>query len=149
MKKYVLRSLRSSLTNPLRLERKIGVLALLFAIMALPLSVNANVANLPDANLTVASQKLIKGAVTEEDGASLPGVSVVVKGTTLGTVTDIDGKFEITVPNESNVLIFSFIGMLTQEITIDSQSELEVVLLTDAKQMNEVVVTAHSFVLHR
>jgi TonB-linked SusC/RagA family outer membrane protein len=142
MKKYAFRNLHSSLTNPLRLERKIGVLALLFAIMALPLSVNANVVNLHEANLTVASQKLIKGIVTEEDGTSLPGVSVVVKGTTLGTVTDIDGKFEITVPNESNVLIFSFIGMLTQEITIDSQSEFKVVLLADAKQMNEVVVTA-------
>lgn len=110
--------------------------------MVLPLSVNANVTNLQDANQSATAQKLIKGIVSEESGASLPGVSIVVKGTTLGTVTDIDGKFEISVPNESGVLVFSFIGMLTQEITIGAQSEVNVVLLTDALRMNEVVVTA-------
>ncbi|RZT91863.1 TonB-linked SusC/RagA family outer membrane protein [Ancylomarina subtilis] len=142
MKKYVLRNLRSGINNPIRLESKIGVLALLFAIMVLPLSVNANVTNLPDATLTVATQKLITGVVTEENGTSLPGVSIVIKGTTQGTVSDIDGKFEISIPNESSILVFSFIGMLTQEITVSSQSELNIVMLADTKQMNEVVVTA-------
>jgi len=141
-KKYVLRNLHSSLTNLYRLERKIGVLALLFAIMVLPLTVSANVNSLPDANLSVATQKLIKGVVTEESGVSLPGVSIVVKGTTTGTVTDIDGKFEISVPNESSVLVFSFIGMLTQEVAVGTQSNLNIVLLADALKMDEVVVTA-------
>lgn len=141
MNKNVLQNLYLSLQNPFRL-RKIGILALLFTIMVLPLSANANVANRYENNLTVASQKIIKGVVTEENGTSLPGVTIVVKGTTLGTITDIEGKFEIQVPNESNVLTFSFIGMLTQEITIDSQSVINVVMVTDSEQMKEVVVTA-------
>lgn len=142
MKKYALRNLHSSLSNPLRLERKIGILALLFLIMVLPLSVNANVANLPDNNLAVSIQKLIKGVVSEENGTSLPGVSIVIKGTSVGTTTDIDGKYQISVPNESSVLVISFIGMLTQEITVGSQSAINITMLTDATQMEEVIVTA-------
>lgn len=142
MKKYFLRNLHSSLTNPLRLERKIGILALLFAILVLPLSASANDVNLSDNNQSVATQKLITGIVSEDNGMTLPGVSIIVKGSTNGTTTDIDGKFQISVPTESSVLVFSFIGMLSQEITVGSQSTINVVMLADALQMEEVVVTA-------
>ncbi len=142
MKKYVLRNLRSGINNPIRLERKIGIMALLLAIMVLPLSAIAKPSNLLDSNSSVASQKLIKGIVTEENGNTLPGVSIVIKGTSVGTTTDIDGKYQISVPNENSVLVFSFIGMLKQEIPVGTQSAINVTMLTDAKQMNEVVVTA-------
>ena len=142
MKKYFLRNLHSSFNNPFRLERKVGILALLFVIMVLPLSVNANVDKLQENKLTISTQKLVKGIVSDENGMTLPGVSIVVKGTTDGTTTDIDGKYQISVPNESSVLTFSFIGLLTQEITVGSQINLNVVMLADALQMDEVVVTA-------
>eukprot|EP01029_Cantina_marsupialis_P011622 TRINITY_DN258_c0_g1_i2.p1 TRINITY_DN258_c0_g1~~TRINITY_DN258_c0_g1_i2.p1 ORF type:complete len:1052 (-),score=196.35 TRINITY_DN258_c0_g1_i2:33536-36691(-) len=141
MKKCYLRNLRTSLTNPLGVGRKIGALALLFAIMGLPLSADANVNNSAVESLTVATQKVVTGTVTEESGMTLPGVSIIVKGTTQGTVTDIDGKFEISA-NETDVLVFSFVGMTTQEITVGSETVINVVLAADALQVDEVVVTA-------
>lgn len=141
MKKCYLRNLHSGLSNPLSFGRKIGSLVLLFAVMALPISVSANVNKLSDENSEITVQKTVTGTVTEESGMSLPGVSVVVKGTTIGTVTDVDGKFEIAADN-SAVLIFSFVGMTTQEITIGSQSVINIVMAADALQVDEVVVTA-------
>ncbi len=143
MKKCYLRNLHSGLSNPLGTGSKIGIFALLFAIMVLPLSANANVDNLTDNNSTVsATQQVVTGAVTEDSGMSLPGVSVVVKGTTIGTVTDIEGNYEISVPDANSVLVFSFVGMLTQEITVGSQAVINVVMATDALQVDEVIVTA-------
>ena len=143
MKKCYLRNLHSSLANPLGLGSKIGIFALLCAMMVLPFSANANVNTLTNDNSSVsATQQVVTGAVTEDSGMSLPGVSVFVKGTTTGTVTDIDGGFEITVPDTNSVLVFSFVGMQTQEIIAGSQSVINVVMVTDSKQMGEVVVTA-------
>ena len=93
-------------------------------------------------NIGWAQQREVTGAVTEDSGMSLPGVSVVVKGTTIGTVTDINGNYEISAPSVTSVLVFSFVGMETQEITIGSQSAIDVVMATDALQVDEVVVTA-------
>ncbi|WP_096433252.1 SusC/RagA family TonB-linked outer membrane protein [Labilibaculum antarcticum] len=143
MKKCYLRNLHSGLSNPLGTGSKIGIFALLCAMMVLPFSANANVNSLTEDYSSVsATQQLVTGAVTEDSGISLPGVSVVVEGTTIGTVTDIDGKFEITVPDASSVLVFSFVGMQTQEITVGSQSVINIVMATDALQVGEVIVTA-------
>ncbi|WP_321298426.1 SusC/RagA family TonB-linked outer membrane protein [Marinifilum fragile] len=141
MKKCYLSNLHSILTNPLSFGRKISSLALLVAVLGSPFAANANVNSLFEDNSTVAVQKTVTGTVVEESGMSLPGVSVVVKGTTVGTVTDVDGKFQIAV-DESSVLVFSFVGMTTQEITVGSQSVIEVVMAADALQVDEVVVTA-------
>ena len=141
MKKCYLRNLHSSLANPLSFGRKIGSLALMFAVMVLPLAANANVDKVSDDNSAIAVQKTVTGTVTEESGMSLPGVSVVVKGTTVGTVTDVEGNFEIAV-DDSGILVFSFVGMTTQEITVGSQSVINVVMAADALQVDEVIVTA-------
>src|SRR5690606_16465492 len=66
-------------------------------------------------------QVTVTGTVTSsEDGATLPGVNVVIKGTSLGTTTDIDGKYTIQAPDANSILIFSFIGYEPQEVAIDS-----------------------------
>ncbi|GAA0880795.1 SusC/RagA family TonB-linked outer membrane protein [Algoriphagus jejuensis] len=88
------------------------------------------------------AQSRISGTVEDESGLSLPGVTVLVAGTTSGTVTDIDGKFDITVPQGSTHLSFSYIGYLTQEIEIGSQSTIRIVLREDSQNLDEVVVTA-------
>ncbi|WP_321316701.1 SusC/RagA family TonB-linked outer membrane protein [Labilibaculum sp.] len=143
MKKCYLRNLHSSLANPLGLGSKIGIFTLLCVMMVLPFSANANVNSLTEENSSVsATQQVVTGVITEDSGMSLPGVSVVVKGTTIGTVTDIDGKFEITVPESTSILVFSFVGMQTQEITVGSQSVINLVMATDALQVDEVIVTA-------
>ena len=72
-----------------------------------------------------------------------PGVSVVVKGTQRGTSTDVNGDFEITVPDVESVLVFSFVGYISQEIVAGTQFELNVSLVTDTKSLEEVVVIGY------
>ncbi|MDQ2177183.1 SusC/RagA family TonB-linked outer membrane protein [Marinifilum sp. D714] len=88
-------------------------------------------------------KKTLKGTVTDDQGVPLPGVSVVVKGTTNGTATDIDGNYVLTFDNENAVLVFSFVGMVSQEITYAGQTVLNVTLALDAEVMDEVVVTGY------
>ncbi|AKD54224.1 SusC/RagA family TonB-linked outer membrane protein [Spirosoma radiotolerans] len=84
----------------------------------------------------------ISGKVTGgNDGQPLPGVSIVVKGSTLGTITDADGKYTITTA-KNRTLVFSFIGYKSKEVAIDSRSTVDVTLEEDASNINEVVVTA-------
>ncbi len=89
------------------------------------------------------AQMVVKGTVTDaKDGTPIPGVSIVVKGTLTGTVTDIDGKYSLTVPAGYNDLIYSFVGMLTKEIKIDGRAIINIGLENDVVGLNEVVVTA-------
>jgi TonB-linked SusC/RagA family outer membrane protein len=90
-----------------------------------------------------AQQRVITGKViSEEDGMGLPGATVLVKGTTVGTTTDLDGNYSISVPAGSDVLIFSFVGLKTAEEAIGNRSVINITLTTDASQLSEVVVTA-------
>ena len=89
-----------------------------------------------------AQERVVTGTVTsDEDGLGIPGLSVVVKGTNIGTSTDIDGKYSISVPADGKTLVFSFVGMIKQELPISSDV-INVVMKTSTKQMEEVVVTA-------
>jgi len=92
--------------------------------------------------MQVYAQKTVTGTVTSaDDGSTLPGVSVIVKGTTVGTVTDIDGKFSLNVQNDHTALIFSFVGMVSQEVAI-SGTTINCILVTEDIGLDEVVVTA-------
>jgi TonB-linked SusC/RagA family outer membrane protein len=89
------------------------------------------------------AQMEVKGTVTDaKDGTPIPGVSIVVKGTLTGTVTDIDGKYVIIVPKGYNELIFSYVGMLTREVKLDGKAIIDVGMDEDVIGLNEVVVTA-------
>ncbi|HEY0667864.1 MAG TPA: SusC/RagA family TonB-linked outer membrane protein [Sphingobacteriaceae bacterium] len=90
-----------------------------------------------------AQQVSISGKVTDEDGLPLPGVSIKVKGATTGTTTNTEGNYAIR-GNVGQVLVFSFIGTVTQQRTIGSETSINVRLRDDAKSLNEVVVTAYS-----
>ncbi len=94
-------------------------------------------------NFAFAQTKTISGTVTSADnGSALPGVTVLVKGTTNGTVTDANGKYSLQVGQNAKTLVFSFVGMKTQEIPIAGRSVINVVMSSTAISMNEVVVTA-------
>ncbi|HOI79686.1 MAG TPA: SusC/RagA family TonB-linked outer membrane protein [Petrimonas sp.] len=85
----------------------------------------------------------ITGTVTSaEDGGAIPGVSVLVKGTTLGTVTDLEGRFRLQVPNNAQTLVFSFVGMTSQEVAIGNQNTFRIQLKAETIGVDEVVVTA-------
>jgi TonB family protein len=88
--------------------------------------------------------KKIKGKVTwAEDGSGLPGVNVVVKGTNEGTVTDAMGVYEISVPDKGTELVFSFIGLTSQEVSTSDESTIDVKMTSDYSQLSEVVVTGY------
>ena len=87
------------------------------------------------------AQGPVKGRVTDEKKQPLPGVSVLIKGTTTGTTTDPDGQFTLTA-SPTNALVFHFVGSISQEVTVGSQQNLLVALQPDVQQLNEVVVTA-------
>jgi len=87
-------------------------------------------------------QNTISGTVSDESGAPLPGVSVILKGTTTGTSTDFDGNFSITA-GADNALEFSYIGFVTQEIAVGNQTTLNVTLAEDIAKLDEVVVVGY------
>lgn len=88
-----------------------------------------------------AQDRQVTGVVTSADDESpLPGVNILVGGTNVGTTTDMDGTYKISVPNKGK-LVFSFVGMISQEITIGSASVIDVKLVSDARILSEVVVT--------
>jgi TonB-linked SusC/RagA family outer membrane protein len=89
-----------------------------------------------------AQERVVSGKVTAaEDGLALPGVNVVLKGTTNGSVTDSEGNYKLTVPSSGGSLVFSFIGLSTQEVQIGDKSVIDVQLNLDVKQLSEVIVT--------
>ena len=94
-----------------------------------------------------AQDRKVTGKVTAaEDGSTLPGVSVVVKGSAKGTNTDADGNYSIAVPNNGSTLVFSFVGTTTQEVVVGNRSVVDIKLAADTKLLNEVVVTAQGIV---
>ncbi|UHG92905.1 TonB-dependent receptor [Spirosoma oryzicola] len=87
--------------------------------------------------------RTISGRVTDETNASLPGVSIVVKGSQRGTVTDSDGRYKLDVPNGDATLVFSFVGYLPQEVRLGAQGVIDVSLKTDNKVLDEIVVIGY------
>lgn len=100
-------------------------------------------ASLPETGHNYRQSETVTGKVKDAAGQPLPGVSVIIKGTNVGTVTNIEGSFAINTKDvEQAVLVFSFIGFETQEVAVGSNSFLEVSLKEDTKSLSEVVVTA-------
>lgn len=91
--------------------------------------------------MTFAQQRTITGTVTDEDGLPLPGVNVLIKGTTTGVQTDFDGNYSVAA-QPGDVLVFSFVGLETAEYTVANNDTIDVVLKQSAAQLQEVVVTA-------
>jgi len=103
---------------------------------------------IPESNLIDISNLLeekdivVKGQITDAQGETLPGVSIKLKGTTVGATTDVDGRFTINVPDNNSVLVFTYIGYQTQEVTVGSRTTLNVKLVAANTALTEVVVTA-------
>ena len=92
------------------------------------------------------AELIVTGTVRDENRAGLPGVSVVLKGTSRGTTTDTEGRFSLEVPNASSVLVFSFVGYSSQEETVGNQSSLFISLTPESNALNEVVVIGYGSV---
>jgi TonB-linked SusC/RagA family outer membrane protein len=91
-----------------------------------------------------AQVRTVTGTVTSaDDGAPLPGVSIAVKGTTNGTVTDVNGKYSLNVTTGASTLVFSFVGMVTQEVDAEGKTTIDVPLAQDMTQLSEVMVVGY------
>lgn len=99
--------------------------------------------------LSVMQGKTIKGQILDETGESMIGVSVLVKGTTIGTVTDFDGNYTLEVPSGKNILEISYIGYKTKEITIGNNSLINIKMEPDTQALDEVVVIGYGTVKKR
>ncbi|MEH0157806.1 TonB-dependent receptor [Limibacter armeniacum] len=94
--------------------------------------------------LTILAQdRTITGTITDENNESLPGVSIVIKGTTSGTTTDLSGKYTLKLRSEEDILTVSYIGYLTKEIQVGNRSVLDLQMEIDAEQLEEVVVVGY------
>ncbi|WP_026933541.1 SusC/RagA family TonB-linked outer membrane protein [Christiangramia echinicola] len=91
--------------------------------------------------MTFAQERTITGTVTDEDDLPLPGVNIVIKGTSTGVQTDFDGNYSINA-NQGDVLVFSFVGLKQAEYTVSNNDQIDVVMEADSAQLDEVVVTA-------
>ena len=90
-----------------------------------------------------AQERTITGTINSDaDGLSLPGVNVVVKGTSIGTITDANGRYSITVSSDAQTLEFSFVGMQTQEVTIGNSTVIDISMIVAVEALDEVVVTS-------
>ncbi len=91
----------------------------------------------------VLQQKSVSGTVTDSDGLPLPGVTVLIKGTTNGTVTNTDGEYTLSNVKPENTLVFSFVGMLTQEVEIGNQTSINITMVASAIGLDEVVAIGY------
>ncbi|MBK0379705.1 SusC/RagA family TonB-linked outer membrane protein [Mucilaginibacter segetis] len=120
-------------------------LLLFFLLLMSQIWVNPDslLANTPLANHIVADT-VVSGTVYDTDGKTiLPGVNVRVKGTTNGTATDANGKYQIAVPNVNSVLVFSFVGYVAREITVEDRTQINVTLAANSSALDEVVVVGY------
>ena len=95
------------------------------------------------------AQVLVRGTVLDEAGETVIGASVMIKGTTQGTITDFDGKFSLSVPDKKAVLVISFIGYANQEVKVDTSKPMSIVLKEDSELLDEVVVVGYQEVKKR
>lgn len=122
---------------------RVSVLLLAVSLMANYASAKTEKGSFSNLNQAQAEQKkTLKGKVTDEAGEAIPGVSVLVKGTTVGTITNIDGQYIIEVPAGGKTVVFSFVGMTSQEIVLDGRPEVNIVMKSETIGVDEVVVTA-------
>jgi TonB-linked SusC/RagA family outer membrane protein len=126
---------------------QIFVLSMVSSIaLACPLNSNANAITATKhlATLRQDQQSIqVAGKVVDPKGLPLPGVSVVEKGTNNGMVTDANGNFKLSVTNQSSVLVFRFVGYLSQEVVVGTQTSLSITLTEDQRSLNEVVVVGY------
>ena len=128
-------------TQPNRLSQLCNALQYLFTTYHLTNMKNLLFYFLLLLSLATQAQHTVTGTVKDESGIPLPGATILIKGTTTGTVANFDGRYSIKVPNQESILIFNFVGFESQEITVKDQSVIDVKLKV-AGELDEVVVTS-------
>ena len=133
--------MKKKLSRQLRIVSKIAICGIFLHFVFLSSTIASNLEVKGQAK---SQNETVKGKVTsEDDPEGLPGVNILIKGTTKGTVTDLEGEFEIDVPSNESILVFSSIGYLTEEIIVGDQKSINMVLIPDLLSLDEVVVVGY------
>ncbi|WP_310587971.1 SusC/RagA family TonB-linked outer membrane protein [Dyadobacter chenhuakuii] len=128
----------------LRLFGKIALSQMLVGAALTSSSEAGTASNHLNGHFAMIADRSIKGKVADDKGLGLPGVSVILKGSSTGTVTDSEGSYSLNIPETGeNVLVFSFVGYVPKEVTVGNQSAVDVELLVDTKALEEVVVVGY------
>ncbi|MCS2698271.1 carboxypeptidase-like regulatory domain-containing protein [Phocaeicola dorei] len=98
---------------------------------------------------SVQQGRTVTGKIIDDTGEPLIGVSVLVKGTTVGTITDFDGNYSLEVPSGKNILVISYIGYKTQDITVGKSNQLNIKMEADTQALDEVVVVGYGVMKKR
>ncbi len=129
--------------NALRNRRTLRFYSALKSKVVRPLSLTF-ILTMVIVQITIAqSSRIIKGSITDANDQPLTGVSVKIKGTSLGTSTGEDGKYMISVPQGNNTLVFSYVGFATQEINVNGRDEVNEVMSPNVQSLNDVVVVGY------
>src|SRR6187402_136480 len=94
------------------------------------------------ASFSALAQRTVTGKIVDQQGTSMPGVNVIVKGTSTGTTSDSEGSYSIAVPNDEAILVYSFIGYRSTEVPVGTKTSIDFTMEEDVAQLSEVVVTA-------
>lgn len=137
-----LKDVLKNLLDPLRIDYEVsGKFVILSKVPeAAHSGLNDLKAGIREENIYVLS---VSGVVTSEMGEPIPGVNIIQKGTTNGTTTDATGKYSLVLPDGEVVLVFSFIGYTTQEVTVSGRSVIDITMLEDVQSLGEVVVVGY------
>lgn len=135
---------QSKLGTCLRLFGKIALSQILIGTALTGISEAETVPKLNLKHITAKADRSVKGKVADDKGLGLPGVSVILKGSSTGTVTDSEGSYSLNIPESGeNILVFSFVGYVPKEVNVGNQSAVNVELLVDTKALEEVVVVGY------
>ena len=114
---------------------------------ALSDQIQSEILNFPNrAESTNTFDKIISGKVVSQEGESLPGVNILVEGTTIGTITDVNGSYQITVPDDATTLVFSYVGYISERVVIGDRAVIDVSLISDIAALSEIVVIGYGAV---
>jgi len=131
---------RGFLYHPLQRIYLILHVAIAILILGIPRAYAADDKDTPD----LLQQQVIRGTVSDsQTGEGMPGVNIIVKGTNMGSVSDVDGKFSLSVPDRNATLVFSFIGYVTKEVPLEGRTQIDVSLAGEVKGLDEVVVIGY------
>ena len=126
-----------------KFKRKYTIEQLLFFLF-ISLYTYANEANIPVYNTNYQEvEKVITGKVTSTEGESLPGVNIYTEDQSIGTITNINGEYILTLPKETEILVFSYVGYVTEHIDISDLSNVDVILIPDFLNLSEIVVIGY------
>ena len=134
---------RSNLQDGLKLCRLKKIPMTMKFLMVILLAAALNGIAIPSANAALQEGSQITGTITDEEGLPIIGAAVVIKGTTIGTITNMDGYYVLSIPEGQNTILVSFVGMKTQEIEVGNQTVIDLVLEEDIYGIDEVVAIGY------